>query len=503
MATGLLGGPVGWTALGITLTGIIVSRAWDYISDSYLDLLLAKYGLSTGGYIIVIDPSGYIYEAVASNRLSGVTTTAYFKANEDDAPVLWDAIEYDQYNPLITDAEGRYAWDVPEGLWQVKVEKSGYQTAYSDWMPVPPPQTDVNISLVSTSAPEILRLNVYSSYAEAEFSQYMIPDTLAASSVVLKKPDGSSIPYTLTYDATEKSLDGTVYAKVFKLTYTGSYKASNGEYTLTVSNAVKNYAGKSITTASKTASFSNPVTLVMPKSLALNYGQTATVDIKANNYVPGLTIQAYCEFDAIAKVVGQPAFDASGNASFQIDGLLPGVTELVIVIPEVGILHIIPVTVATIPDNDETLLITPGDATEVMIGGTQTFSASSGGVPVTAIWSVSGSSKAGTSIDAATGVLTIASDETAKALSITATFGQVSATVQISLASSGNILYGDVDGNGNLTRTDLALLRQYFAGWPVEINEAASDVAANGIVERADLAKMRQYFADWGVVLGQ
>jgi len=25
-----------------------------------------------------------------------------------------------------------YAWDVPEGMWQVKVEKEGYETAYSE-----------------------------------------------------------------------------------------------------------------------------------------------------------------------------------------------------------------------------------------------------------------------------------------------------------------------------------------------------------------------------------
>ena len=36
---------------------------------------------------------------------------------------MWDASEYDQENPLVTDEAGSYAWDVPEGYWQVKAEK--------------------------------------------------------------------------------------------------------------------------------------------------------------------------------------------------------------------------------------------------------------------------------------------------------------------------------------------------------------------------------------------
>ena len=64
----------------------------------------------------IIDPSVYVYEAVHKNRLEGVKTTLYYKDN-DGTIVKWKAEEYDQINPLITDNEGKYAWDVPEGLW--------------------------------------------------------------------------------------------------------------------------------------------------------------------------------------------------------------------------------------------------------------------------------------------------------------------------------------------------------------------------------------------------
>lgn len=47
----------------------------------------------------------------------------------------------------MTNADGKYAWDVPEGWWRIKCEKEGYQTTWSDWMTVPPVQTDVNIAM--------------------------------------------------------------------------------------------------------------------------------------------------------------------------------------------------------------------------------------------------------------------------------------------------------------------------------------------------------------------
>ena len=113
-----------------------------------------------------IDPSGYVYDAITNERLQGVTATAYcveydesedFWDNMPSANVygtLWNSLEYNQSNPLITDAEGRYAWDVPEGWWRVKYEKAGYETVWSHWMPVPPVQTEVNIGMMPTKKPD-------------------------------------------------------------------------------------------------------------------------------------------------------------------------------------------------------------------------------------------------------------------------------------------------------------------------------------------------------------
>ena len=104
-----------------------------------------------------IDPSGFVYDSITQERLPGVSTTVYWLSFEEydenakpDDSIFgneWKASEWNQENPLITDLEGRYAWDVPEGWWRVKYEKSGYQTTWSEWLAVPPPQTEVNIGM--------------------------------------------------------------------------------------------------------------------------------------------------------------------------------------------------------------------------------------------------------------------------------------------------------------------------------------------------------------------
>ena len=145
---------------------------------------------------VAIDPSGYVYEAVPSNRLEGVRAEVYYRGypldeygvpSEEPVDILWDAENYDQVNPQYTDAEGRYHWDVPIGLWLVKYSKEGYlDTDSSDdpaanadgYLPVPPPQLEVNVGMVSTAPPRVESLNVYQDQVQIIFSQYMKPATV-------------------------------------------------------------------------------------------------------------------------------------------------------------------------------------------------------------------------------------------------------------------------------------------------------------------------------------
>ena len=67
------------------------------------------------------------------------------------------------------------------------------------------------------------------------------------------------------------------------------------------------------------------------------------------------------------------------------------------------------------------------------------------------------------------------------------------------------IIYGDVNGDGKVNSRDVILLRQYIAGWNVEIDLAAANVNgdANDKVNSLDMILLRQYVAGWNVTLGK
>ena len=95
----------------------------------------------------VIDPSGTIMNSVTSKALSGAKVTVYFK-DANGKEKVWNADDYSQLNPVLTSVNGEFAWDVPEGLWKVKVSKEGYISSESDWLPVAPVQTGIDFKLV-------------------------------------------------------------------------------------------------------------------------------------------------------------------------------------------------------------------------------------------------------------------------------------------------------------------------------------------------------------------
>lgn len=66
----------------------------------------------------------------------------------------------------------------------------------------------------------------------------------------------------------------------------------------------------------------------------------------------------------------------------------------------------------------------------------------------------------------------------------------------------GGILFGDVDGNGQIDVGDLTRLRQYLANWQIIIDRRASDVDVNGHINSGDVTRFSQYLADWPVYLG-
>ena len=226
----------------------------------------------------IIDPSGYVYEAVTTNRLPGVTTTVYYQDPETGNAVLWDAAEYDQINPIITGPDGSYAWDVPEGLWQVKYELEGYETVYSEWMPVPPPQTDVNVGMVSCAVPEARWIDVYHDSVEIEFSKYMIPDTV--DDITLTDTEGNAIAYTLEYSTDETAADGTVYAKEFTLEFDSAFLNHGETCVVAIPGGVKSYAGIDAEEAVITRTCTEQIVISAPDCVTVPYGERAVIPVR-------------------------------------------------------------------------------------------------------------------------------------------------------------------------------------------------------------------------------
>ena len=141
-------------AIGMAMTAMTLMYDRE-LSGSMLDIqsLSAKEsGSAEISFRWAVDPSGYVYDAETKERLSGVTVTLFYKADENSTEEKWDASEYLQQNPLISAEDGAYAWDVPEGLWQVRCEKEGYEAACSEWLQVPPPQLGINIAMKKENA---------------------------------------------------------------------------------------------------------------------------------------------------------------------------------------------------------------------------------------------------------------------------------------------------------------------------------------------------------------
>ena len=192
----------------------------------------------------ILDPSGFVYEAVESNRLEGVKATCFYKETKEDMygdlyenVVLWDAEEYAQENPLFTDAEGKYAWDVPQGLWQVKYEKEGYETAYSEWLPVPPPQLEVNVGMKQLRQPAVQRVKACTDGIDITFDKYMDPQTLTAENILLTK-GGQTVGGKIELLNAENG-----YASKLRFTPENANLNVNDKVQLTVRKAVESYAG--------------------------------------------------------------------------------------------------------------------------------------------------------------------------------------------------------------------------------------------------------------------
>ena len=235
--------------ISFTPGGIALAVSLFFVNDILLDLwgeridLNIKYLKGTSSDINVnwaIDPSGYVYEAVTNNRLKDVKCEIYYLDEDTKEVVLWNAKEYNQVNPFYTDSLGQYAWDVPEGKWKVVYSLDGYQTTSTEWLEVPPPQTDVNIGLRSLEKPTFVVKEKNCKELIIEFNKYMDPDTIRH--IKIRDKQGNDIEYIYSFSDLEKSEDGNIYSKEFKFSLNEPLNI-NEEYSISTESRVKSYAG--------------------------------------------------------------------------------------------------------------------------------------------------------------------------------------------------------------------------------------------------------------------
>ena len=275
-----------------------------------------------------LDPSGYVCEAVPSNVLEGVTVTLY--KQDDDKEVQWNATYYDQTNPVTTNADGVYAWDVPEGQWKVKFEKESYKTACSDLLAVPPPQTDVNVSLVSEELPEIASISAYQKGVRVEFSQYM--DIESVKEKLSVTTNGNPITGSVEAENAEGSLDNPEikYASVFFFTFGESVESG----TVTVSAAgAENYAENTVqeTAESKTATIEvKPTGIAVQETASVGCDGTVTLQLQVQPSEAGThkTIQVASSTSHLFNVPTSVETDENGKATLTLSGKLPGAGQL-------------------------------------------------------------------------------------------------------------------------------------------------------------------------------
>lgn len=303
-----------------------------------------------------IDPSGYVYEAVPSNRIAGVTATAYFKQQSEDmygditeTAVIWDAAPFGQENPLTTDAQGMYAWDVPAGMWQVRLEKDGYEPAQSEWLPVPPPQLDVNIAMTQVKQPEIKNVHAYSDGMVIEFDKFMLPSTMTVGNITVTQ-NGQIVDGEVVASDIELDINGNAFCS--KVEYKPSMPFADGEATLFVSKVVKSYAsvdmGKDFMQTFPIEPRISEIRAISNIDVPCGSSSSVTASIVPATAAQGKSVLIESLNPMLADVsLNRVEADLDGNITFDISGLIIGNTGVRLSVEDCDIETIINVNVSS------------------------------------------------------------------------------------------------------------------------------------------------------------
>lgn len=405
-----------------------------------------------------IDPSGYVYEAVPSNRLKGVTAEILQK--NGGSYTKWDdAQQYGGQSPMITTTEtGEYRWDVPVGTWKVAVTKSGYNETSVEGLNVPPPQTNINIGMVSTNAPAVSSVQAYTDGVLVEFSQYMEIESVVEGSITLVM-GGKAVSCTVepvNAEADTNKDTPLIYASRF-FVKPNSGATLSGEVIVTVSNSAKNYNGTTIGTEySKQHQVKGecPTGIEAPGSLSVLVGDSSSLSFTLQ---PGLAGEELEVEIASPSLVGfadnqtsSVTTDTNGSADVTLKGLLPGTGVVKITHAESGLSTTVKIKIVSTQEQ----LNAPGTVVAKLANGTTVtdgMTVSKGaqvvlsGSPagVTIQYTLDGTCPKTTGAKIYTGPITINQDTTLQAVAKGSddVFGEVS-TWKLKVSGSGSVSGG-------------------------------------------------------------
>lgn len=233
------------------------------------------------------DPSGYVYEVEPDNRIEGVTATAFYWEEAEQYWQMWDADWFGQLNPQSTNLQGRYAWDVPEGLWKVQYEKEGYVTAESDELRVLPPHFNVNIPMDSVLPPMAVQARLDAAaepaYIEFTFNRHTDIATIHEMMVAVKghTEDGEVIEFDGSVTPVDElHYKGRDVARIYRFHLLSSAPLNEVDaMTLHVSAGVQSYYGVPMT---------EPATLDVAME---DYPPGQVADVKAIGVVNGIMLE--------------------------------------------------------------------------------------------------------------------------------------------------------------------------------------------------------------------
>ena len=201
VATGITGAALLPEILAVgAVIGVVwgIGKLLDYANDKLNETIRGKAKVGQDGRVRpVIDPSGIAYEYRKNNPIAGVTANIYYQDDDGNA-VLWNAADYDQVNPQTTAHDGWFAWDVPEGLWQVRLTKKGYTDAQSEWLPVLPVQVGIDLNMTSKNPAAILTADYYTGKAVIRFNRHVLTETVTPESLYLTDASGNVIPCSIS-----------------------------------------------------------------------------------------------------------------------------------------------------------------------------------------------------------------------------------------------------------------------------------------------------------------